>query len=486
MSISLSTSQVGVFRLVDRAIFANPFGEERESIDRELLGGESPATEEDLLAGLLSRIETEVGAVREAGGRSLDRFSGDDRLLMERVFLFLVYHRYFVQLNEHILAQLASPGMSIRVPFAEDAIRELRSFGFTAAEADRYFGLFFQLRRAFHFIQVALIGESASMRHLRMQLWNNVFTVDLNQYSDHLLGRMEDFSTLILGETGSGKGAAAAAIGRSGYIPFRSGRFSETFTGTFTAINLSRFPESLIESELFGHRKGAFTGAVESHEGVLSRCSALGSIFLDEVGELNESIQIKLLQVLQERTFSPVGSHDEQRFNGRIIAATNRSLGELRSDRFRDDFYYRLCSDVILVPSLRTRLNERPEELGLLVEHLLHRMVGDAAGTLLDPVMEVIRSDVPDSYPWTGNVRELEQCVRRVLLTRRYRVDPCDANADLRTRLVEGIDAGSMDVDSLVSGYCRLLYDRIGSFVEVGRVTGLDRRTVKRYVEMAD
>src|SRR5262249_44682392 len=147
-----------------------------------------------------------------------------------------------------------------------------------------------------------------------------------------------------------GKGTAAAAIGRSGWIPFdeRSGRFAESFTKAFVFINLSQYPEALLESELFGHRKGAFTGAVESHEGLFARCSPHGAIFRDEIGELPATVQIKLLQVLQERVFSPVGSHEKHRFRGRVVAATNRAIHDLRQKgAFRDDFFYRLCSDII-------------------------------------------------------------------------------------------------------------------------------------------
>jgi transcriptional regulator with PAS, ATPase and Fis domain len=101
---------------------------------------------------------------------------------------------------------------------------------------------------------------------------------------------------------------------------------------------------------LFGHKRGAFTGAIDAHEGVFSRCSAHGAIFLDEIGDVSRPVQIKLLQVLQERTFSPVGSREKLRFRGRVIAATHQPLDDLRDRKiFRDDFFYRLCSDVIVV-----------------------------------------------------------------------------------------------------------------------------------------
>lgn len=197
---------------------------------------------------------------------------------------------------------------------------------------------------------------------------------------------MEDFSTLLLGETGTGKGTAAAAIGRSGFIPYdeRRGCFTESFTRNFVTINLSQFAESLIESELFGHKKGAFTGAVEHHQGVFARCTPHGSIFLDEIGEISVPLQVKLLQVLQDRTFTPVGSHQQLRFSGRIIAATNRPLDELRKKGLmREDFFYRLCSDIIVVPPLRQRLQEDPKELDLILSHILQRIIGEEPDELV-------------------------------------------------------------------------------------------------------
>jgi DNA-binding NtrC family response regulator len=324
------------------------------------------------------------------------------------------------------------------------------------------------------------------MKQLRRHLWNNVFTHDIRLYERHLWDRMEDFSTMLLGDTGTGKGTAAAAIGRSGFIPFdeKHGCFAESFTSSFTALNLSQFPETLIESELFGHRKGAFTGAVEAHEGIFARCSPHGAIFLDEIGDASVPVQIKLLHVLQERVFSPVGSHDKLRFRGRIIAATNKPLDKLRTEgQFRDDFFYRLCSDVITVPSLAQRIAEEPVELDDLIALIVHRSTGAESPELVALVRDVIDSSLGKAYAWPGNVRELEQAVRRILLTRHYEGNHKAVAPDLLGRLQAGLAAGTLDADTLLAGYCALLHQRHATYEEVARRTNLDRRTVKAYVE---
>jgi DNA-binding NtrC family response regulator len=293
---------------------------------------------------------------------------------------------------------------------------------------------------------------------------------------------MEDFSTLILGETGTGKGQVAAAIGRSGFIPYlpEEQRFAVNFADTFIAINLSQFPESIIESELFGHRKGAFTGAIDHHEGVFERCSAHGALFLDEIGEVSVPVQIKLLQVLQERTFTPVGGRENKRFSGRVIAATNQPLERLRSEgRFREDFFYRLCSDVIRMPTLRERIAESSAELPELVRLLVERISGSSQ--LVDKVLE----NLPRDYPWPGNVRELEQAVRRILLTGRYVPEIAAVAADEDALFVEKLRAGELTAAELLARYSAMLHRRLGTYAEVAKRTGLDPRTTRKHVESA-
>jgi len=197
-------------------------------------------------------------------------------------------------------------------------------------------------------------------------------------------------------------------------------------------------------------------------------------------------VQIKLLQVLQERTFTPLGGREKKRFSGRVIAATNRPLDKLRRDgRFRDDFFYRLCSDVIEVPTLRQRIQESPGELEQLVRLLVVRIAGEQASELAAIVMETLERDLPRGYPWPGNVRELEQAVRRILLTGRYAGGVVEAAASEEDALEVKLRAGQLTADELLSRYCALLYRRLGTYAEVARQTGLDPRTSRKYVDAA-
>lgn len=473
------------FSLVNRAVFANPFSDERVALDLEIARLSPNVSQWDRVAKTIEEVASRIKRIEREAKIDIHRFTGQDRTIMESSFIFDFFHRFIDLFDQLILDQIRAGDNPIKVPFAHDALSLLLERGFHIKEALHYLALCYQIRRAYFFIDRSLVGLSPCMKRLRKDLWNNVFTHNIGLYDRYLWNRMEDFSTLILGETGTGKGTAAMAIGRSGFIPFdeNKGCFMESFTQSFISINLSSFPEALIESELFGHKKGAFTGAIEDHMGILDRCSPYGAIFLDEIGEASVPVQIKLLQVLQERAFSPVGSHKKNRFQGRVIAATNRSINEIRNNGvFRDDFYYRLCSDIITVPPLRQRIQEDPGELDDLLAHTLERMVDQPSTELKKMVRKVIDTRLGPKYHWPGNVRELEQCVRRVLLKCDYEGDYKILTPDLRSRLMRGIDQGELDVQKLLAGYCFLLYQRYGTYEEVARRTKLDRRTVKKYI----
>ncbi len=480
----LTPAEREFFTLLNAVAYGNAFSTERQAQIRRLVPG---ASERDLASdreALARVVEERLARFREDVRRGA--LPEDDLRLVRGGFLYVCYHRHVPRIDALIERQLSGGEAPVADSLASSVTAELAQSGVAEGAALRYFGLYFQLRRAFHFLVRSLSGESASMRRLKGALWDSLFTHDMQAYHDGLWRRMEDFSTLLLGETGSGKGAAAAAIGRSQFIPYlpQKHRFATSFTDSFLDINLAQFPESLIESELFGHRKGAFTGAIADHQGVFGRCSSYGALFLDEIGEVPVPVQIKLLRVLQERSFTPLGSSERLRFAGRVIAATNQPLAQLRgSGRFRDDFYYRLCSDVIEVPPLRQRIAESPRELEELVATLVQRVCGEPSQRLNDRVLEALRRDLPRDYPWPGNVRELEQAVRRILLTGRFGGEPHGAYFGDGRGLGAAAEEGRLTARQLLAGYCAHLYRRLGSYAAVASRTGLDRRTVRSYIE---
>jgi two-component system response regulator HydG len=478
------------FEQVARASFANPFGETRNDLDRSIGGVAPGSSDAEIIQAAVDKVAARVADMAKNGKAGLLSHDGSRRELVRLVFLFHVFHRYTDQFDELIQDQLKNGDMPCRVEFAQAVLTELRAFGFTEADSLRYLGIFYQLRRAYYFIRQGLVGNSPSMKALRKHLWDCVFTHDMGWFEGQFWDRMEDFSILLLGETGTGKGSAAAAIGRSGFIPFDPDKnsFTESFTRNFVAINLSQYSEGVLESEMFGHRKGAFTGAVDNHEGLFSRCAPHGVIFLDEIGDARIPVQIKLLQVLQERVFFPVGSHEARRFSGRIVAATNRPLEELRENgKFRNDLYFRLCSDEIVLPTLRQRLQEDPQEFELLLASIVSRLYGEMSSSRIVALRDILLRDTGANYQWPGNVRELQQAVKRVILTGRYERERAQQRKvkSVSNRLTAGINDARFDAQTLLAEYCASLYHRFGTYEEVARITKLDRRTAKKYVHAA-
>ena len=209
-----------------------------------------------------------------------------------------------------------------------------------------------------------------------------------------------DSTVLITGETGTGKELIARAIHK------RSRRSSRAFV----SVNCAAIPPSLIASELFGHEKGAFTGAVQRRQGRFELADG-GTIFLDEVGELSSEIQVMLLRVLQEREFDRVGGGRPIPTNVRVIAATNRDLeSAIEDNTFRSDLFYRLNVFPVVVPPLR----ERREDIPLLVEYFLHRFAKRAGKRINKISKETL--NIVESYYWPGNVRELQNVVERAVI----------------------------------------------------------------------
>ena len=331
-----------------------------------------------------------------------------------------------------------------------------------------------------------ILGVSQPAVQLRAAVWESIFTHDMRRYRQLLYSRMADFTTLVTGPSGTGKELVVRYWTVSVYPIRRKNR--QIRRGILRLVSRDQSCgacATLIESELFGHKRGSFTGAVADRQGWLEVCPALGTVFLDEIGDLDRSIQVKLLRVLQSREFSRIGESAVRCFRGKIIAATNRNLAEeMHCGRFRGDFYYRLCSDVIDVPGLHVRIANHPEELVTLVRHIAERTTGVESRGLADESVDWIERNLGRSYAWPGNIRELEQCVRNILI--RGRDAPAQnelaPKPDPRHDLWDDMAAGRLTADELLKRYCTMVFDNTGSYEATARKLKLDRRTVRAKV----
>jgi len=480
---------------------ANPFLPERLTLERAALGrsferatavwhaqGKLEAVDPNLakLGNLIEELAPRLRQRLASGAEA----SEADLLLYEATARYYVFQRY-----DPVWWGLISRGDGGEA--ADGPVPEYRSFArdvahFFALDAARYpfstdaahlFAWGFQVRRAFHHTFRQIFGGSLPAARLRAAVWQSIFTHDMRRYRRTLLDRMHEVTTLITGESGTGKELVARAIALSSYIPFDPERlrFTADSTRAFFPVNLAALSPTLIESELFGHRRGAFTGALENRAGWLETCAPCGAVFLDEIGELDGAIQVKLLRVLQSRTFQRIGETEDRFFGGKIIAATHRDLAAaMRDGAFRPDLYYRLCADSIATPPLRAQLADNPADLRNLIAILAARLVReDEVEALAGETEAWILSQLGIDYAWPGNVRELEQCVRNVLIRGEYQPTRAVATSD---DVVAALRRGTASAEDLLRHYCRHVYALTGSYQETARRIGLDRRTVRAKV----
>jgi two-component system, NtrC family, response regulator HydG len=273
-----------------------------------------------------------------------------------------------------------------------------------------------------------------------------------------------DASVLLLGESGTGKELVARALHWS------SGRRAEPFV----PVNCAAVPEGLLESELFGHEKGAFTGADRKRAGLFAAAHG-GTLFLDEVGDLALATQAKLLRAIQDKAVRPVGGSEDIQLDLRLVTATNRDLAaQVQDGRFREDLYYRLAVIPLRLPALR----ERPEDTPLLAEHFLQ----DAAGRL----GKRLAGFTPEAlawmreHRWPGNVRELENVVERAAV---LAAGPTVSLADLRTEFAVAPAAASLrpTLEELEREYIRRVLDEVhGDKQAAAKILGVSVRTLQR------
>lgn len=306
-----------------------------------------------------------------------------------------------------------------------------------------------------------LIGASHPMRRI-MELVDQIAGVET--------------TVLLTGESGTGKEVVARGIHRS----------SRRKDGPFIPVNCSAIPEALLESELFGHAKGAFTDAHSARVGLLGRAER-GTLFLDEVGELPLAVQPKLLRALQDRRIRAVGSDEERPIDVRIVAATNSDLRDaIAEKRFREDLFYRLNVICIELPPLRSR----GEDVLLLATHFVNRFakeVGKDVRGITAEAAERLRA-----YHWPGNVRELQNCVERaVALTRNEQLVVDDLPDTLRALRRGGAPGSPSSLAELVPlevvelRHVRQVYEATGGNKRLAaQILGLDRKTLYRKLEL--
>jgi transcriptional regulator with AAA-type ATPase domain len=499
----VTQSQRALLESVSRLGHANPFLPERIECERAVLGddflegepvwsyrAEHPGPRANVWR-ILSKLQPLVEHLRgllAAGTEAL----GPDLQLYEDATLHLIYQRSYSKFYEAGFgAEQQNPS---RWRFYNEFLADWRHYfdmegvRFPSERDPRHtFACFRQIQRAFDITFRDIIGSSLPAARLRGAIWQSIFTHDMRRYRRTLYSRMGEFATLITGPSGTGKELAARAIAESRFVPFDDRRlaFADDAEQIFFPINISALSPTLVESELFGHRRGAFTGAVADRRGWLETCPDLGAVFLDELGDMDPAIQVKLLRVIETRTFHPVGDTAGRQFRGKLIAATNRDLPEaMRKGQFREDLYYRLCSDQIATASMAEQLGASPGVLRELVVYMSRRVAGADGDTLAAEIMPWIEHNLGPDYPWPGNYRELEQCVKNMLIRGNYRPSRTAPN-DPADEFAAEARAGILTAEQLLARYVTLVYSRTGSYEETSRRLGLDRRTVKAKVDSA-
>ena len=302
----------------------------------------------------------------------------------------------------------------------------------------------------------ALIGASASM---------------VSVYKSIALVAESKTTVLIQGESGTGKELVARAIHAKG----------PRARAPFLAVNCGALTETLLESELFGYVKGAFTGAAADKEGLFHAARG-GTLFLDEIGETSPALQVKLLRVLQQEEYTPVGGTRSLTADVRVIAATNQNLESLVSEgRFRKDLYYRLNVVTIVVPPLR----DRPEDIPKLIARFVRRMRADGVAA---PRLSARALDRLIAYSWPGNVRELENTIERLALFSRGRTieaeDLPEKFREPKRKVEEALFEGLPPLDEIERRYLvHVLAGVGGNRSRAAEILGIDRRTLYRMLE---
>jgi DNA-binding NtrC family response regulator len=333
-------------------------------------------------------------------------------------------------------------------------------------------GAYDYLQKPFNFEELKLFTEKVIEYHklqrevqeLREQVETLSHTSDIVTRNRTMLEQLDfasriadsTLAVLIEGESGTGKELLAH------YIHKKSPRADKPFV----KVNCAAIPEQLLESELFGHVKGSFTGALKDREGRFEIADG-GTIFLDEIGELSPAIQSKLLRVLQSKEFERIGENTTRKVDVRVISATNRNIDEaLRENTFREDLFFRLNAIRIKLPPLR----ERPDDIPLLIHHFINKFAQGRAITLSPEADRALRT-----YRWPGNVRELENVIERAVV---LATDDTITLQHLPEETRNAEESTALSLEEIEKIQIKKVLQVAQDFDEAARMLGIDRKTL--------
>ena len=483
--------------------FTNPFIPKRIALEKiALASAYRPPAAQGNIEAEKSRVRLNTNNLKEQAIELLNKFRkrlldkklkliDGDLEIYENLVIYYLYEVYRSDIKKYFMDKsrkysLTDSYKRFKADWKYYLQLPQRPFN-TVFTAVKMFEMFFQIRRAFHYTFDFLIGRSPVSSKLRASIWQSIFTHDIIRYHRLLYNRMQSITTLISGPSGTGKELVARAVALSQHIPFdeKTGDFTASHQQLFFPLHLSAMPQTLIESELFGHQKGAFTGAIQNRIGWMETCSEYGTVFLDEIGEVNQSVQVKLLRILQSRSFQRLGDNTERYYKGKLLAATNKNLlAAIEKGKFRDDLYYRLCSDIIDTPSLRDQLDGSELELNNFVQHLTVGIIGQTESeALASEASSWIKKNLGLEYAWPGNVRELEQCLRNIMIRGSYSIPSPTPSSNSENILFQELKECRLSADELLNIYCKNTYKKTGSYLATAKTLNLDRRTVKKRIE---
>jgi DNA-binding NtrC family response regulator len=421
-------ARLALLEPISRFHSTNPFEPAWEDLQKAALrdhydpAGAAPPSRGGALSENLERLTERLAPVLAVTAHNLSNGmvgNPEELALYQAAAVYGLWEQYGPELQRLI------DGDDVEVPFYDAFVDSHRFLfghpGLTVPEPGHLLALFYQARRAWYFPATKILGRSPSASAARAAIWRANMASDACAYADGLYRRMDEIPVLITGETGTGKELAAECVGWSRYIPFDAGarRFVRRYAEDFHVRNLCEVPGELLESALFGHKRGSFTGATVDTPGCFALPKAYGSLFLDEAGEIPEHVQVKLLRPFQNREYVPLGETRPRKLLGRLIFATHRDLEErCREGKFRPDLYERMNGVHVHMPSLRRMLAEAPEEM----EHYVRAFVSgkldgpDHVRRWTERVVSSIRATRFDS-PWSRNLRELKNYTERYLLT---------------------------------------------------------------------